>query len=148
MSPAAVMISFLINPFFLEYAMFIRRPILVAALLAAATLTPLSVTTVTAEEVAHFKGLPSATLSEAIDNFTRHNQQLARLLDGQLDARALYEIHQITYTLEVALEKIRQELGDTAELLEELHLATEENSSGDARAKGRAYLEKAQQAIR
>ena len=65
------------------------------------------------ERTEHFKGLPSPDLAAAVNNFNEYNQLLAAQLNGELTPQALAEIHQLTYTLEIALEKIggrRQEI--------------------------------------
>lgn len=101
-----------------------------------------------ASEVQHFKGQPSDTLEQAVSNFSQYNSKLAVILDAELDARALYEIHELTYTLEVALEKINTELQELADVLEEVHLATERNDAQTTRARGMEYLTVSRQVVR
>lgn len=99
-------------------------------------------------EGGHFEGKPSETLEQAVANFAEYNVKLEKVLAGELDAKALYEIHQLTYTLEVALEKINEELTELAEVLEELHVATEKNDAATAKVKGREYLDTARKVIK
>ncbi len=47
----------------------------------------------------------------------------------QLSAEELFEVHQLTYTLENALQKIQTEMTDIAAVLEEVYLASEKNDS-------------------
>lgn len=96
----------------------------------------------------HFKPESSDTLEQAVDNFSRYNTKLSEVLAGELDAKAIYDIHQMTYTLEVALEKINNELEELAEVLEELHKATERNDAATALIKGREYLDTSRKVIR
>jgi hypothetical protein len=101
------------------------------------------------ERYSHFESLPSETLPQAVANFSDYNAKLEAILaKGDLDDDAIYDIHQITYTLEVALQKINEELAVLADTLEELHLASE-RVDGDAVSKhGRAYLDMAREVIK
>jgi hypothetical protein len=101
-----------------------------------------------AETAGHFKPKASETLEQAVTNFTEGNQQLETLLAGELDAKRLYEIHQLTYTLEVALAKIIEEAKELAEVLEEVHVATEKNDAATATSKGSEYLDTARKLIK
>ncbi|MBW6477244.1 MAG: hypothetical protein K0A95_09240 [Chromatiales bacterium] len=101
-----------------------------------------------AEDAGHFKGKPAETLEQAVANFTEGNRELGSLLAGELDAKRLYEIHQLTYTLEVALAKIIEEASELAEVLEEVHVATEKNDAKTAASKGREYLDTAGKLIK
>jgi len=94
--------------------------------------------------VDHFKGLPSETFSEAVRHFSSHNEKLAELLArDELDIEVLVAIHEVTYTLENALEKINDELSELAETLEALHVASETADFEGARKHGQAYLDTA-----
>ncbi|NIQ08568.1 MAG: hypothetical protein GWO08_00980, partial [Gammaproteobacteria bacterium] len=66
----------------------------------------------------HFRGEPAATLEEAFENLVTYNRKLERLLDSKLTLQTMAEVHQITYTLENALQKINSEVDDLAETLE------------------------------
>lgn len=77
------------------------------------------------QRIDHFKGKEAATLAAAMQNFKQGNQRLAALLDGGINPKNAAEIHQLTYTLEVALAKIKAEVNDLANVLEEVHLASE-----------------------
>lgn len=78
-----------------------------------------------AHRVDHFQGEPAETLSDALSNFSEYNRLLEERLSGELTDEDLVAIHQLTYTLENALEKIDEELSDLAEVLEEVHVASE-----------------------
>lgn len=56
----------------------------------------------------HFKGKPSETLEQAVANFSEYNGKLADLLaKDALSPQDLHQVHELTYTLENALEKIQ-----------------------------------------
>ncbi|MCC5858970.1 MAG: hypothetical protein JJT90_12495 [Ectothiorhodospiraceae bacterium] len=96
----------------------------------------------------HFQGLPANTLEDALTNFSEYNGRLAALLDtDQFTDEDMVRIHQLTYTLENALEKIIADLDALADTLEELHLASETARYEDARRHGRAYLDVARQIV-
>lgn len=95
------------------------------------------------ERPAHFKGKEATTLSEAVALYTEHNQQLAVLIaKKQLTAEELFEVHQLTYTLENAVQKMQSEMTDIAAVLEEVHLASEKNDSATVKARAQVYLNK------
>ena len=92
----------------------------------------------------HFEGKSPETLSQALEYFSEYNAKVAELLaKDELDIHDLAAIHELTYTLENSLEKTRDELAELAEVLEDLHVATETADYEGARTHGRAYLEKA-----
>lgn len=94
------------------------------------------------ERPEHFKGKPAETLEQALTNFSEYNGKLANILKkDELSPKDLYEVHQLTYTLENALEKIREEYEELAEALEEVHIASESNEPGTVKSRGREYLE-------
>lgn len=96
------------------------------------------------DRVDHFEGEPSRTLEEALQNFSRANARLAEIIAQENpDAQAVFEVHQLTYTLENALEKIRDEMEELAEVLEEVHLASERNDGQTVSVRGKDYLETA-----
>ena len=92
------------------------------------------------ERVDHYEARESATLQEAVANFSEYNAKLAEVL-----ARSDFEeVHELTYTLENALAKIRDDLSGLADTLEALHLASEDHTLEETLANGEAYLETAQ----
>lgn len=52
----------------------------------------------------HFKGLLARDLQTAVANFSEYNRLFEQELSGELSNANLAKIHQLTYTLEVALE--------------------------------------------
>ncbi len=95
----------------------------------------------------HFKGLESPDLQTAVANFSEYNKRLEKALSGELTDADLVEIHQLTYTLENALEKINDDLEELAETLEEVHVASETFNRDDLRKAGPAYLKVARTVI-
>lgn len=96
----------------------------------------------TADEVDHYRAKPSETLEEAVKNFSEYNRKLAEVLNkDELTVDELERIHQLTYTLEVALAKINEEMAALPATLERLHLASEAHNAAEARGVGKVYLE-------
>lgn len=93
----------------------------------------------------HFKGEPADTLSQAVANFSETNQQLAELLaQEELSMEDLGTIHELSYTLENALQKINEEADAMAVDLEEVHLGSETGDFERVQSHGADYLEAAQ----
>lgn len=92
----------------------------------------------------HYKGKPSNTLEQAVANFSEYNQRLKVLLASELTPLAMVEIHELTYTLEVALEKIHSETAKLKDTLEEVHVASEHMDMVSAKRSGDAYISTAQ----
>ena len=100
------------------------------------------------DPVQHFKGLPADTLEDAVRNFSEYNSRLAAIVGkGELAAADMATVHELTYTLENALERINDDLAALADLLEEVHVASETGDQTAVMAKGRAYLETARTII-
>lgn len=90
----------------------------------------------------HFEGKPSPSLPVALSNLAEYNAQLATLLEQEtLSPEDLHQVHQLTYTLENALEKLHSERARLADLLEEVHQASERGDKDSVAKSGRAYLE-------
>jgi len=93
------------------------------------------------DRVQHYEAKSAATLAEAVANFAEYNDELAAVLEREtLEAKDLEAIHEITYTLENALERMRQDMAGLADTLEALHLASEDHDEAAAREQGAAYL--------
>jgi len=90
----------------------------------------------------HFEAKPSPTLEAALDNLAKYNPELAALVEKKsLSPADLNHVHQLTYTLEQALEKLGEEKDRVAVLLEEVHLASESADAETVKRSGRAYLD-------
>lgn len=95
-----------------------------------------------AERAAHFEGEAAPTLDAALANLTEHNAHLAELITQEtLDPHALHAVHQLTYTLENAVETLRNELEAAAEALEAVHIASETSDPDTVRSAGQQYLD-------
>ncbi len=91
---------------------------------------------------AHAKGEPAETLQQAVSNLSEYNNKLEALLNkDEFSATDMHEVHMLTYTLENALQKIQADLEETAEVLEEVHIASETNKPEVVKDKGRLYLQ-------
>lgn len=100
------------------------------------------------ERVQHYEAKPSKTLEQAVKNFSEYNAMLAEVLEkDKLTASDLERIHELTYTLEVALAKINKNMSALPATLERLHLASEKHNEAEARGVGQVYLEVAQTVI-
>ncbi len=93
----------------------------------------------------HFKGKPANTLDEALANLKEYNGKLAAELQaGKLRLEQLHKIHELTYTLENALQKVEKEVEQIQETLENLHKASEYGRVDEANQAAMEYLKKAQ----
>lgn len=100
------------------------------------------------ERIDHYERKPAETLAAAVANFADYNAKLAAVLGkDELSDRDLEAVHEITYTLETALERIRQDLAGLAETLEALHVASESHDTAGTKAHGTAYLATARTVI-
>lgn len=88
----------------------------------------------------HFEGLPSPDLQTAVENFSEYNNRLEKVLAGELTDVDLAKIHELTYTLENALEKMNSEMEELAETLEKVHVASETDDREALKEAGPAYL--------
>lgn len=108
----------------------------------------LSVTAYADERPDHFRGKTAETLAEAVANFSEYNEKLSAVLaQGSLEPKDMVKVHELTYTLENALEKIQSELVELAETLEEVHVASEEMEADAVTTHGQKYLEAAREII-
>ena len=93
------------------------------------------------DRVKHYEAKSAATLEEAVAHFVEYNAELAMVLERKtLEAADLEAVHEITYTLENALERMRQDMAELADTLEALHLASEDHDEAATREQGAAYL--------
>ncbi|MCE8031353.1 hypothetical protein HOP54_21945 [Halomonas daqingensis] len=114
-------------------------------LLSALLVSLMSATAVADSTPAHFKGEPADTLAQAVANFSEYNQRLAELLaQDELAITDLGTVHELTYTLENALEKIQAEVDAMADTLEEVHQGSETGDVERVKRNGATYLEAAQ----
>lgn len=116
----------------------------VGQLVTAAAITLGYLLPATAEEVTHYAPEPSRTLEQAVANFTSYNERLADVLARDpLTVADMEEVHEYTYTLEIALAKINEELGALPGVLEEVHQTSEGGDPERLRDAAEAYLAQA-----
>lgn len=125
-----------------------KKSAAIAAVAAALAFVPGAQASGSGGDVRHFKGKPSATLPDAMRNLSESNARLEQLLKGPVDDVAIAEIHQLTYTMENGLEKLRKELGALADTLEDLHKASEKMEREKVLRHGADYLSVSRQVIR
>lgn len=122
------------------------------ALLAAAASTLLAFVPASfasdAERPDHYQGKPAATLTEAVKNFSEANARLEAILKGDVTDAAMGEVHQLTYTLENALEKINHDMSQLADTLEKVHVASEKLDREAVLKHGREYLAVSRQVVK
>lgn len=122
------------------------KTLIVTTLAAAFLFSPLAMAN--DKKAQHFPSKPSETLEAAVANFSEYNRLLEEVLTGEIDQIAILKVHELTYTLENALEKINEELEDLAETLEALHVASEAFDRDSVREHGRAYLDTARKVVK
>ena len=96
------------------------------------------------EKVSHYEPLASDTLEQAVENFISHNRMMREVLAKEtLTGQDMERVHELTYTLEVALARINAEMGALPVVLEEVHLASEGDNPHALRGVAQVYLESA-----
>lgn len=120
---------------------FMKRVFSTIALTSALFLADVGIAQDNLQRPDHFKGLDAPTLEVAVANLTSYNQKLKQRLAGEVGTEDMVAIHELTYTLENALETISNELQSIAELLEEVHVASETLDAKTAKSSGASYLQ-------
>lgn len=101
------------------------------------------------ERPSHFRGLAAPDLNTAVVNFSEYNNRLEKALAGdELTDADLAAIHELSYTLENALEKINIDLDELAEILEKIHIASETANRDALKEAGPVYLNTARTVIK
>lgn len=121
------------------------KPLLLSALTVGLLITTAHAHDHSGERIDHFKGEPAPDLATAVANFSTYNEKLAEILAAdELDMQELGTVHELTYTLENALETITEQVSEMAVTLEEVHLGSETADVERVQLNGAAYLEAAQ----
>ncbi|WP_258240427.1 DUF6746 family protein [Pseudidiomarina homiensis] len=90
----------------------------------------------------HFKGQPAKNLDQALFNLANFNAKLEQIMaKDELTANDMATIHQLSYTLENALQRLDEEVDTMQEVLEEVHLASESMDFETVQKQGKVYLE-------
>lgn len=101
------------------------------------------------EKPGHFKGKSSETLKQAVSNFSEYNNKLAAILKKDtLSPQEMQQVHELTYTLENALEKMNISLAQLAMTLEAVHVGSETGDVESVKTQGSHYLDIARQLIK
>ena len=96
----------------------------------------------------HYEAEQAETVEQALANLHEYNAKLASLVEKEaLTPEELNQVHLLTYTLENALKRLRDEHERLAEVLEEVHVASEALDTDTVQRNGREYLERAQRLV-
>lgn len=96
------------------------------------------------ERVEHFEGEPADTLEEAVANFSEYNSKLRKILiKEEISGEDMFKIHQLTYSIENALQKINEEVEAMAVSLENLHISSETGDLDGIKKHGAEYTNSA-----
>ncbi len=94
------------------------------------------------EKVSHYAAEPSETLAEALATLAAYNAKIeAVLARDSLSLRDMEEVHEYTYTLEKAVERIAHDIEDIAVALEDVHQASEGDDPDALRAAAGGYID-------
>ena len=101
-----------------------------------------------ASEYSHFKGENVDNLNQAVEVFSNQNKKFSEIINnGDVSLQEMGEVHQMTYSMENALRKIKLEVIEMEYLLENVHKASEYGGNQTVIKDGQKYLEKAQTLI-
>lgn len=91
----------------------------------------------------HYSGEKVETLEGALENLREYSGRLASIVQGDdFGADRLQSVHEITYSLENALERIEKELEQLAETLESVHIASEHGDTDTVSRDTAVFIEK------
>jgi hypothetical protein len=88
----------------------------------------------------HYSGKPAPNLETAVENLRAYNAKLEELLSKEMTAENMDRVHRVSYTLETALQRLDKDLGNIANVLEGMHLASESLDADEVKANGESYL--------
>lgn len=89
----------------------------------------------------HFAGKSAESWDQAIVHLREGKVTLAELVGREpLGPEDLHRVHELTYTLENAVERMRGELATLAETLEEVHIASETGDTATVARQGRRFI--------
>ena len=93
----------------------------------------------------HFPSVASPTVSAAQCNLAKYNAILTKLINQpEMSITDMLSVHELTYTLEQAIERLQDSLEDVAEELEKVHKASEHLDPNVIVSSGQLYQEKLQ----
>jgi Spy/CpxP family protein refolding chaperone len=91
---------------------------------------------------------PSRNLAEAVKNFSDYNSRLEQAMAQGLTPESMAQIHELTYTLKDALDKINEEMDGLTDTLEEIHIASEAKDADEVKSYTSEYLKTARTVIK
>lgn len=98
---------------------------------------------VQAADVDHFKGAASPDLQSALCNLQKFDKKMAKLVGKKkMEMEDLAEIHELTYTLEVAVQRVQSEMNVVAEELEKAHKGSEVLAEAKVKKAAKEYLDR------
>lgn len=111
-------------------------------LLSAVSISFLVAPTLSADEdYDHFPALQAPDTSVAICNLNNFNAKLQAILNKpQIGVEDMVKVHELTYTLENAVQRLQQDLVVIADDLERAHKASESLQQDMLRTSSNAYL--------
>ena len=109
----------------------------------ASLLVALASFNIQATDVDHFKGAASPDLQSALCNLKKFDKKMAKLVKKQeMKMEDLAEIHELTYTLEVAVQRVQSEMNVVAEELEKAHKGSEVLAEAKVKKAAKEYLDR------
>ena len=93
------------------------------------------------EQYAHFPALESNDLQTAICNIQTYNQKLNAILSApEITVQDMVKVHELTYTLENAVNFLKGSLEQTSIDLEKVHKASEVLDASIIKNAGKRYM--------
>jgi septal ring factor EnvC (AmiA/AmiB activator) len=92
-------------------------------------------------DMGHFPALQADTIQTALCNMQSYQKNLAEITaKEELTTLDMVKVHELTYTLENALQRLQKDLVKVAADLEEVHQASEKLEADKIQSFGKKYL--------
>ena len=109
-----------------------------------ATISALLVTSIVAqadEEYRHFPSLEAPNTGVALCNLAKFNEKLQAIANKkEITPEDMVKVHELTYTLENAVQRLQKDLATVAVDLEKVHKASERLDDKVVKGSGEKYL--------
>lgn len=93
------------------------------------------------EKYSHFPSLKADNTSAALCNLSKYNEKLQAIVNKQkLTTEDMVKVHELTYTLENAVQRLQKDLDTIAVDLEKVHKASEHLDQSTIKGSGDKYL--------
>lgn len=93
------------------------------------------------DKYAHFPAVASQDLPTALCNINTYNEKLSELINKPiLSAQDMVKVHELTYTLENAINFLKASLEQTSVDLEKVHKASEVLNQSIVKDTGKQYV--------